>query len=513
MIVVVWAIIGLVTAMRAIAGFKVPITGDEAYYWEWSRHLAWGYNDHPPALAAVIAVFSGLGASPGWVRSGFVVCGVVAALAVAATATRLTNGDRRAGAAAALALTLTPLASIPFGSASPDGPYIAAWTVALWLTVRAFDARRRVDFALLGVALGAVILSRMFGFALLFGIAMYALAPARRDVWRAGLWLSFGVAGLCFSPFVVWNATHHWATFDFTFVGRHVAPVFSLKRVIGFYSVDAAAYSPGLFIGALLCAVRPRSALLAWTALPLIGLLTFLALFEPVEIHWIFGPYASLCVGLGIAYVRLSHRPRVIWASASLVPALLFLPLLFWGAVAPGQIYQEFRNSGSSLKNTGPFEIFTVWPLAQDVKRIAKANDAVVMTDGYGLSSTLDFDAGIAPVLIGYNAQGREAMRWYDPEIRPKRALFVDKEELAPRHPSKENPGRFDYLAQLERACGRVRSGGSLQYSYAGVPPRVYWLTWCDRPREDALHLLRWERGAPDLAANTPSVLLASYYR
>ncbi len=500
MIVVVWIIVAVVTAMRAIAAFKVPITGDEAYYWEWSRHLAWGYNDHPPALAGLIAIFSPLGTDPGWVRIGFVICGIITALAASAAATRLANGDTRAGAAAALAITLTPLASIPFGTASPDGPYLAAWTVSLWLAVRAFEERRPLDFAFLGLGLGLTVLSRMFGFALLFGIAMYALAPKRRALWRQGLWLSFAIAALCFSPFLWWNALHHWQTFDFTFVGRHVAPDFSLRRLIGYYSVELAAYSPGLFIGALICAMRPRIPLIAWTALPLLGLLTVLDLFEPVEIHWVFGAYASLCVALGVAYARLSHRPRIIWGTASMVPALVFLPLIFWAAVAPGEIYQEFRNTGSTLKNTGPFEIFTVWPLAQDVRKIADRNHAVVMTDGYGLSSTLDFDAGIPPVLIGYNSQGREAMRWYNAGMRPQRALFVDKEQLDPKHPTAANRGRPDFLAQLTRACGSVRDGGTLSYSYAGVPPRVYYLTWCDSPRPDAFAILRWDRGAPDIA-------------
>jgi 4-amino-4-deoxy-L-arabinose transferase-like glycosyltransferase len=118
----VWAIVAAVTFMRAIADFKLPLTGDEAYYWEWSRHLAFGYVDHPPAVAWTIRAFAWLGAVPGAVRIGFVLCGVVATLAAAAAATRLAGGDRRAGAATALAFALTPLFSMAFGSATPDGP-------------------------------------------------------------------------------------------------------------------------------------------------------------------------------------------------------------------------------------------------------------------------------------------------------------------------------------------------------------------------------------------------------
>src|SRR5712691_2747057 len=39
------------TAIRLAIASTLPIGDDEAYYWEWSRHLAVGYVDHPPAIA------------------------------------------------------------------------------------------------------------------------------------------------------------------------------------------------------------------------------------------------------------------------------------------------------------------------------------------------------------------------------------------------------------------------------------------------------------------------------
>ena len=497
-VVTVWAIVAAVTLMRAISDFKLPLTGDEAYYWEWSRHLAFGYVDHPPAVAWTIRAFAWLGTIPGAVRIGFVLCGVVATLAAAAAATRLADGDRRAGAVTAIAFALTPLFSMAFGSATPDGPYLAFWTLSIWLGLRAIDERRPIDFIGLGIAVGLALLSRMFAFALVFGIAMYALAPSRRELWRAGFGWSFAIAAAIFAPFVWWNATHDWLTFDFTFVGRHVSQ-FKLLRPLSLYAVQAAAYSPGFFIGAFVVAFTPRAnALLKWTALPLIGLLTVLALFEPVEIHWIFGPYASLCIGLGCAYVRLSRRARIIWASASVVPALLLLPLVFYAAVAPGAAYELFRNTGSTLRNTGPFEIFTYWPLAQDVRHLADANDAVVMTDGYGLSAVVDFYAGVTPIVIGYDWQGRESRNWYADTEHPKRAIFLDKEELDPLHPTADNRGRPDFKARLSAACGSVRAGPVLEYSYAGVPPRKYYTTFCENIVPDGMKILRWEReGTP----------------
>src|SRR5271169_1352899 len=41
-------------ALRLVAAAWTPLTFDEAYYWMWSKHLAFGYYDHPPAVAVVI---------------------------------------------------------------------------------------------------------------------------------------------------------------------------------------------------------------------------------------------------------------------------------------------------------------------------------------------------------------------------------------------------------------------------------------------------------------------------
>jgi hypothetical protein len=294
---------------------------------------------------------------------------------------------------------------------------------------------------------------------------------------------------------------HDWVGFVFALQQRHVSQP-SAIRPLSYLLADAGAYSPGLWLGAMLVLIRPPSALVAWTAVPLSVLLIVLNFHERIELHWIFGPYVSLAVGIGVVYPELSHRAKVLWATAGAVPAAVLIPFLFAAAIIPGPLYAQFRATGSTLRNDGPFEIFTYWPLAQDVRRLSLANDAVVVTDGYGFSSQMDYEAGIPPVVIGYNHQGQEAKRWYDLSMQPKRILFVDKEALVAIPGKPETfPGRPDIARQLRLACGDVRSGPVLRYSYTDpsghtVPARRYYLTWCDAPRVDALRILNFENAS-----------------
>ncbi len=486
MTVIVWVVIALVIVVRGIVAFTLPLTGDEAYYWEWSRHLAWGYVDHPPAVAATIALFSVFGQTPGLVRLGFVLCGLIASIAIAGCAITITN-DRRAGAAAALALALTPLASLAFGSASPDGPYLMFWALALWAGARAFRFDRTPDWLALGVAVAGVLLSRVLGFALLFGLCAYALTPGMRHVWRRGLPLALLTTAVLFAPCVAWNASHHWVTFLFGLVYRHEEThAFSIARVLQLLAAQAAAYSPGIFVAVLLLALRPRSAFLAWTGVPQLVVVTLLSFFERVEIHWIFGTLVSLSAMLGVAYVQISHRRKIVWSTICVVPGAILVPAILAVTFAPIPIYRIVnRETGAQLRNGGPFEIMTYAMVARDAKELAARHDAVVMTDGYGLSSVMDFDAGVTPIVIGYNWQGRESRSWYTDARRPRRALFVDKEPLSTRP---------DIAAHLHRACARVTDGGVHPYSFGGTTPRAYYFTWCEGLEPDGIAILRWER-------------------
>ncbi|HEY8313922.1 MAG TPA: glycosyltransferase family 39 protein [Candidatus Baltobacteraceae bacterium] len=495
-----WAAVVLITLLRAVASARIPLTGDEAYYWEWSRHLSFGYVDHPPAVAYAIGLFAWLGRNPFAVRFPFVACGAIAALAVAGAATRLA-GDRRAGAIAAVALTLTPMLFIAFGSATPDGPYLAFWALALYCVVRAFDERSPGWFALAGLALGGALLARVFAIALLFGVGVFAFGRERRWSWRGGMWLTLAIAALCIAPFLAWNAANHWSTFTFALIGRH-APHVQLTRPIVLHVINAFAYSPGLYAAAFVLAVRHKHALVAWTALPFSILLTVLAVREPVEVYWFFGPYVSLCVAMGVAYVRLAARSRRRWEIGAGVPAVLLSALLFAIVLAPAAVYAGAHHFGAKLHDDGPFEVFTYPALARDVARIAAKNGAIVMTDGYGFSSELDFYGGIAPVVIGYDPQGEESRRWYDANARVARALFVDKTPLYPIPGQPEQgAGRPDFAKQLALACARVEPGPTLKYTYAGtsglaIPTRDYFTTWCDGMRPGGLSILQWRHGS-----------------
>src|SRR5690349_21296927 len=76
--------------VRLFFAWWIPLFPDETYYWDWSRHLAGGYFDHPPMIAVLIRAGTIIGgATPFAVRFFPVVAGAAASFAAVGIARRI----------------------------------------------------------------------------------------------------------------------------------------------------------------------------------------------------------------------------------------------------------------------------------------------------------------------------------------------------------------------------------------------------------------------------------------
>ena len=85
------ALVGLITAVRVAGLFASPVElyPEEAQYWLWSRHLAFGYFSKPPLIAWTIAATTRLGGGEAFVRLAAPLAHGIAALAIARAGRRL----------------------------------------------------------------------------------------------------------------------------------------------------------------------------------------------------------------------------------------------------------------------------------------------------------------------------------------------------------------------------------------------------------------------------------------
>lgn len=473
-----WLFVLGVSFLRLIAASRFPLTGDEAYYWAWSRHLAYGYIDHPPMVAWLIALSAPFGRAPGFVRLPFVICEAVAALALGGAALRLAR-DPRAGAVAAVAFTLLPQTKLALGEALPDGPFLMCWALALYLLARGGNAPSRRLLVALGCALGGVLLSRAFGWALVCGVFMYALAPQRRPL-LAKLWIAFAIAAALYAPFIYWNAVHGWANLAFTVHDRQPFETFAFERVAVLSSLRLLVVALLIWSVALFVALRPALPLITWTALPLPTLLVALAFFYKVESYWVLGPAASLCVGLGVRYRAwtLGVRRALEWAAGGSF-GYVTLGALFVALPEPSQARLLHATNGSLR---GPFYsgAFAYAPLSVEVGALADSRSGIVITDRNEIAAELTYD-GITALMIGDSPQSRQWEEWRNGPPTFEHALFVS---YAPLQLGTER------WRTVSAAFASIAPGPTLRPRFAGIVADTFYTEWCTGPQHSAFATL-----------------------
>lgn len=340
-------IVSIAALIRLAFAALIPIFPDEAYYWEWSRRLAAGYFDHPPAIALLISLSGS--ASPLGVRFGPILSGFIAAVTTVAIARRLGGG--RAALRAAIVVTVLPLAAAGLVLATPDAPLLATTALSLYCVVRALHepVGSRYSFGwwvATGVALGAAFVSKYTSIFLPVGVVIAVLVrpKLRARLREPGPYVACLIATLVFSPVLVWNAHHYWVSFLYQVRHGLSAPQGSAllaawKHEGDFFGGQAGLASPILFILLAIATGRSlrRRAGDAQFVLAMVATLSFVffissALRQRVEPNWPSPAYIPAIVLLATASSRRIARK---WFDAGVVLAAAMSILIYAQAIEP----------------------------------------------------------------------------------------------------------------------------------------------------------------------------------
>jgi 4-amino-4-deoxy-L-arabinose transferase-like glycosyltransferase len=205
----------------AVQHVGISLFFDEAQYWDWSRHLDWGFFSKPPLIAGLIWLSTALfGDSLLGVKALPMLLYPATALAMVGFARALwptSSGVRTGIVAAALFMTL-PVTSLMGLFASTDAPLILCWTLASWMLWRAQVTDRAGYWLLCGVACGVGLMGKytMAAFALTAIWALWGVQGPKRGVLRVGPWLTVLVALALLSPNLWWNVQNDFPTLAHT---------------------------------------------------------------------------------------------------------------------------------------------------------------------------------------------------------------------------------------------------------------------------------------------------------
>ena len=223
------AVLLLTTLLKVWLAAAIPLTGDEAYFYQWGKHLDWGYYDHPPMGGWLLALMQSLSSAVLVLRLPAILLWIAVTFGMIDCLRRLqpNAGDKTCWMASLFLL-------MPFtwslNLVTTDTPLIFFLFFSGYAFLRGELDRDLRWHVACGALLGLALLSKYFAGLIAIAYAVYFIFIVRS---RRGT-LSLFLIALCTLPFVainiVYNATHCWNNILFNLVNRNQHSHFSLSQ-------------------------------------------------------------------------------------------------------------------------------------------------------------------------------------------------------------------------------------------------------------------------------------------
>jgi dolichol-phosphate mannosyltransferase len=435
---------------------QIDLLPEEAYYWNYSQHLALSYLDHPPMVAWCIRLGTAVfGQNEFGVRACAILCWLVA-LGFTYSLAKNLYGKPVAVRAALLFACLPFFFGVGFFM-MPDAPLVACWAGAAYFLERALLGGRRAAWLGAGACIGLGMLSKYTAALIGLSAAVYLLADPRSRRWllSPAPWAGVLLAALCFSPVIFWNAANDWISFYFQGPRRwsHAefhTPVLILFMIILVTPLGIAAFVQG--VGALRRARRSEPAVpdsdsarklrfvLIFTLIPL-GVFLAASLRCETKLNWTGPLWVVALPAMALSLGAISRRKPGLDASAVLdacwKPTILCLLLLYGFTLhvtalgMPGVSPAVFPGMVRGLATNWEDVAGEVRTLEQQLEAETGQTPLVVGLDKYELASLLAFyrrnDQG-AWRTAGKSLFGKRSLMydyWYPREVQKGRPLLL----------------------------------------------------------------------------------------
>lgn len=232
LILLAWLLINIIQA------YFTGLFNDEAYYFYYSRDLAWGYYDHPPLIALLIKAGYAIFQNELGVRFFFVLLSLGTILIIHKTAE--VKDEKIFGLLVFSFLFLQVTGFMAF----PDSPLLF-FTAIFFLIYKKYSASYNATDAIwLGIAMAGMFYSKYLGVLIVF----LTLLSNIKLLWKGSFWLAVAVTSLLFLPHLIWQYKNDFPPVYYHMLERSHDEVFRWSNFLDYLAGQLGQINPFLFI-------------------------------------------------------------------------------------------------------------------------------------------------------------------------------------------------------------------------------------------------------------------------
>ena len=436
-----WLASGIFLFFRLIYINLIPLAPQEAYYWNYSRHLALSYFDHPPLQAWIIFLTTKIGASEFSVRLACPILAFFSGLFCFKIGKQLFN--TKIGFYFFLLLNLILIFNIGSVIFTPDAPLLFFWILSFYFFCKIIIENKPYYWYPLGASLGLAMLSKYTAIFIPISILTFLLLSKPHRFWlaRKEPYLAVIISLLVLSPVIIWNAWNDWASFAFQTSRRAGELVsFSIKDFFGYLGSQLGLVSPLIYAGIIYALFKIGKeglksknqvslALFSWSA-PILIFFTLVSFKYWVKINWVVPGYVTALLALAVIYFKKvevksltgwrSQKSFKAWGLTSIIISFIFSILGYLSPFLPLGI--------------GKGEALSGWKeLARKVNQVktemSDGREPIIIGYEYKAASELAFYLPDRPEVYSNNFVGRPGLSydfWANPsDFKGKDAIFV----------------------------------------------------------------------------------------
>ena len=365
-----WLTITLATAFRLLLAGKFGLGVDESHYLMYSRHLAWGYFDHPPMVAFLAALTTIPGDSVFLVRLGPIVCSFISLILLRQLAMVLYH-DERIGFWAAVLIHMMPYQHLLLVGLLPDATLNIFWCATLLAVWRAMRSGKWFLWILTGLLFGGALLSKYHAILLSFCLLGYLVTSADHRFWlkKPQPYIAVLIGLIVFSPNILWNARRNWLSYSFQ-LSQGGGDGLDVGKFLMAVGGQLGAWSPIIFIvlAAVFIAIirQPKISeadrFAVWTSIPIFVFFCLAGLRSKILPHWTsFGWWTGSVILAAVVLRKIGASNKYAgrwrhWSAAALVTGFTMSALLYIALFLPvvSPVYNWARDISLNLNQKFP---------------------------------------------------------------------------------------------------------------------------------------------------------------